>query len=512
MRLGHSERGLNPTGWYRDRLAIAKGATDFVKGLDPTRVVLHHAGAVAGDIYSANTYLNLLPLQEREEWLSAWAKDGDMPVMAVEFGLPLFFTGLRGRAKYTVAKSTEPLFTEFAAMVLGPEAYTLETDEYRRHIAEWHLGDGEYRDWWFEHSLDPAWIELQRLFIRNTWRSWRTYGVSGGMVPWAYTGPFEHWWKGPKQKVDFTPGQRGYHFAEVPAPLLDGKTGEWQRVQPRIEALRAANQPTLAYLGGDPADSFTAKGHHVYGGETITRSVVLINDSRSVQPYEVSCVFAPGLKNPQKQSMSGELAVGEIAVLPVGFDPPTVDERQDVSIELIADIGGTEHRDAFESTMFPPPASDAASGVPTVLIHDPEGDTAAMLERLGVRAEAWDGRGGERWAGAGDWAGGDVAGRVAGVARRFRRGWRAGGHHGPGAGRAAPCGVPGGAVREPAGVRGAGQAFDRGGAGRREPARLERGGDAGARDRRRRARAERGQAAVRLALGQSRERELGDDR
>ena len=393
VRLGHSERGLNPTGWYRDRLAVAKDATDFVKGLDPTRVMLHHAGAVAGDIYSANTYLNLLPLQEREEWLSDWARDGDMPVMAVEFGLPLFFTGLRGRAKYTVAKSTEPLFTEFAAMYLGPNAYTFETDKYRRHIAEWYLGDGKYRDWWFEHSLDPAWIELQRRFIERTWRSWRTYGVSGGMVPWAYTGPFDHWWKGPKQAVDFTPGQRGYHFSEVPAPLLDGKTGEWARVQPRIEALRAANQPTLAYLGGDPADSFTANDHHFVGGETVTQSVVLINDSRAEQPYEISCVFRSDPGTPQKRQLSGRLGVGEIMVLPVTFDLPSVDQRRDASIKLHGEIGGSEQRDTLALTLFPTPGREAASDIPTVLIHDPEGGTAAMLERLGARTEAWDGRG-----------------------------------------------------------------------------------------------------------------------
>ena len=392
LRLGHRERGLNPTGWYRDRLAIAKDATDFVKNLDPTRVILHHAGAVAGDIYSANTYLNLLPLQEREEWLSAWAKDGDMPVMAVEFGLPLFFTGLRGRAKYTVAKHTEPLFTEFAAMYLGPAAYKLETEGYRRHIAEWHLGDGKYRDWWFEHSLDPAWIELQRLFIERTWRSWRTFGVSGGMVPWAYTGPFDHWWKGPKQTVEFTPGQRGYHFAEVPAPLLEGKTGEWQRVEPRIEALRAANQPTLAYLGGDPGDSFTAKDHHFYGGETVTKSVVLINDSRIKQPYRVTCTLKIEGGEQQARSDSGELEVGEVAVLPVSFELPPTDERRGASLTLQGHVGSTPHHDGLALTLFPRARSGAASAVPPVLIYDPEGETTAMLERLGVRIEAWDGQ------------------------------------------------------------------------------------------------------------------------
>jgi beta-galactosidase len=29
----------------------------------------------------------------------------------------------------------------------------------------------------------PSWMKLQDLFIRNTWRSWRTMGIIGGMIP-----------------------------------------------------------------------------------------------------------------------------------------------------------------------------------------------------------------------------------------------------------------------------------------------------------------------------------------
>ena len=51
-----------------------------LKKLDPTRVYYSHAGADTGDVYSMNRYLDLLPLQEREDWLSQWAKDGEMPI------------------------------------------------------------------------------------------------------------------------------------------------------------------------------------------------------------------------------------------------------------------------------------------------------------------------------------------------------------------------------------------------------------------------------------------------
>jgi hypothetical protein len=41
--------------------------------------------------------MDVIPLQEREEWLSYWAVYGDMPYFIVEFGAPLQFAYHRSR-------------------------------------------------------------------------------------------------------------------------------------------------------------------------------------------------------------------------------------------------------------------------------------------------------------------------------------------------------------------------------------------------------------------------------
>ncbi len=45
-----------------------------------------------------------------------------------------------------------------------------------------------YGEWDQDPVIDfsPPYQKLQALFIRNTYRSWRTWGISGGMIPWDY--------------------------------------------------------------------------------------------------------------------------------------------------------------------------------------------------------------------------------------------------------------------------------------------------------------------------------------
>jgi beta-galactosidase len=105
-----------------------------------------------------------------------------------------------------------------------------------------------------ERDYAPSWLKLQDLFITNTWRSWRTMGITGGMIPW----------------------DKGY-------AKLDGK------LTVAGEALRANNSDTLAYIAGAAQTgdiaAFTAKDHSFFAGDSISKQVALINDSRKPQPY-----------------------------------------------------------------------------------------------------------------------------------------------------------------------------------------------------------------------------------
>jgi beta-galactosidase len=120
------------TSVRKKQLGLDLELSGVARGLDPTRAIFAHHGGDVGDVHTVNMYLNMIPLQEREEWLSAWAASGEMPFMAVEFGPPLSNTFLRGRNGFGKRILTEPFVTEYAAMYLGRDAYAAETEAYRK--------------------------------------------------------------------------------------------------------------------------------------------------------------------------------------------------------------------------------------------------------------------------------------------------------------------------------------------------------------------------------------------
>ena len=108
-------RHLGRHGWaqsdplWRQLMGDARQMFAEIKKLDPTRVYYSHEGSDTGDVHSANCYLDLLPLQEREEWLSAWAENGEMPISMTEFGTPVDCTFRRGRDGFGTNITSEPL-------------------------------------------------------------------------------------------------------------------------------------------------------------------------------------------------------------------------------------------------------------------------------------------------------------------------------------------------------------------------------------------------------------------
>lgn len=397
LRIGNSKTMPDAAPHYVDITRRGAEAIEIMRRYEKTRPLTHHHASYLGDIQTANMYLCLIPLQEREEWLSAWAKSGDRPWMAIEFGLPLFFTALRGRWGYFLTANTEPFYTEFEAIYLGRRAYELEAENYRRDIVEFHAGGDLYRtknpssgydSTWHSHDLDPGWIELQALFIKNTWRAWRTWGVTGGMTPWAPAGPYNVWTDGPRKPLPpFEAGRLGPYIPDAPANLFEGKTSRWEENLPRREALREGNQPSLAYIGG-PREAFTAKDHHFYSGAQVEKQAILINDHREPKDYHAAWKITLGTKELGGGSRSGRLGVGENAFLPFDFIVPAVTAKTTGAIHLTARIGSDQHADTFAWRAFPL----LPSAKKPLLVFDPEGESSRMLSALGFALSEWDGK------------------------------------------------------------------------------------------------------------------------
>ncbi|MGH7972949.1 MAG: glycoside hydrolase family 2 TIM barrel-domain containing protein, partial [Limisphaerales bacterium] len=299
-------RHIGSRGWGQDderwHRLMAAGQEMFggLRKLDPSRVYYSHAGAYTGDIYTMNCYMDLLPLQEREDWLSAWAEKGEMPVAMVEFGTPMDCTFRRGRHGFESNITSEPLLTEYAAIYFGSEAYDAEEPKYRQFLHD------QFRDGMLYKSSENRLDEyannhkLQMLFRKNTWRSWRTAGLPGGLRTWS-----------------------------------------WNQ-----DALSDVNGPTLAWIAGPPGD-YTAKDHHFLADQKIKKQLVVINDTRQPQNFTANWTVTVDGKEADRGQIAGQLSVSDIRFVPFQVIAPSVKpgSRGRGQISLVANIGETKHQD-----------------------------------------------------------------------------------------------------------------------------------------------------------------------
>jgi beta-galactosidase len=389
------KREIADEGW-KGRMAVAREANAVLKKLDPTRPVLNHAGSSVGDVYNINAYLNFIPLQEREDWLSEWSKSGDMPLLCIEFGTPWKYSFLRGRWGMQAGR-TEPLISEYCAIYLGAEAYVLETADYRRAIRTKFQGGMTYREWDQDPVVDfsPAYQKLQALFSGNTYRSWRTWGISGGMVPWDYGYGWDVFWNERRRKKvpdvmeylgPFQPGMRGIYASTGLGAFTKPFQPEGADVYPAGVALMEANGPTLAWIAGPP-DAFTAKDHSFAAGQEVSKQTVLINDERTRQSFAYRLDVRLDGKDVVKLDGRGSLAPSQTLFVPLRFRVPDRSGKPTAAgtITLTAQIGTRQHRDAvsFHAFAKPPRLNQK------VRLIDPAGKTRAMLGSLGCAVEEW---------------------------------------------------------------------------------------------------------------------------
>jgi beta-galactosidase len=341
-------RHIGRRGWdetndrWKRLMAAGKEIFDGLKKVDPTRAYYSHAGAYTGDVYTMNCYLDLIPLEEREDWLSDWAGSGEMPISMVEFGTPMDCTFRRGRHGFTSNITSEPLLTEYSAIYFGKDAYTTEEPEYRQYLHDLFRSGMLYNS--SENRLDEYgnMHQIQRLFRTNTWRSWRTAGLPGGLRTWSW--------------------------------IQDG--------------LKENNDATLAWIAG-PAGAYTAKDHHFHPGQKIEKQMVLINDSRRPQDFRASWSATTSGKEVGRGVEQGCLAVSEIRFLPIRFTAPAegTGGKAEGQILLTASIGQSTHHDVLAFRVF----GEDRWGNAEIAVVDPNGITSKMLEDLGYATRAWNG-------------------------------------------------------------------------------------------------------------------------
>lgn len=354
---------LGTTGWNtvqeyavnRQRLAEAFAA---VKAIDPKPIYAHH-GTDNGEVYTSNLYLNFIPLQEREEWLSQWARSGNLPWMGVETGPPLYSSVMRGRDGYSHQGHSEPFPSEWAAVYLGRSAYAKEDPELRRLLkARYKPGNlqKEYEPHIRHDQKDllisnrTGFADVLDLFITNTWRSWRTLGVSGGMICW-------------------------HHDSHPALAAVNGDTLAWIADQGGMPDPEKPHEP-----------AFTGKTHHYAPGSTLRKQVVLINDLRAPADYHATVVATCAGVELLRRELRGTLDVAATTFLPIELTlPASVTGRQVGELRLEAHIAGQAHSHALRFDVIP---ATAPTGL-RLSVYDPAGTTTAWLRQRGCRVTPW---------------------------------------------------------------------------------------------------------------------------
>lgn len=341
------EHGFDETSPRWKALMAAGGKLfDLITKLDPTRPSYSHAGGDVGDVFTLNLYLDMIPLQERDQWLSHWAKHGVMPLLISEFGPPTPEAFRRGRMGFASNVTSEPLLTEWAAIYFGPKAYQWDGARYRLWLHNlfaggWLYHGSEHEFGQEQHFKDYA--ALERLFRTQTGDCWRTAGLSGGTRFWCWT----------------------------------------------TYALKKINFPTLAWIAGRPG-AYTSQAHHYASGQTFQKQIVLINDTRQPQSFTATWAATVGGQTIGHGELHGTLGVAEIHKIPISITAPQIasGSRTNGQITLTATIGKAMHHDQFAFRVYG--AEKPASG--TIAIVDPVGLTSKMIRHLGYTLEPWHGQ------------------------------------------------------------------------------------------------------------------------
>lgn len=387
-RIGQgAELEKTPSPYYKKLLDSGNAIMSVMKKHDPTRPAISHSAGAVGDVHTQNVYLNFIPLQEREAWLSEYVRKGDRSYLSVEFGCPLSFSLMRGReCGPGGVHMTEPMLTEFCAIYLGDAAYRQEWEVYREDVPRSWISTRRYQSWHSRPSMqnNPVFLDLVDLFIRNSYRSWRAMGVTGGMIPWAKGNGWEAQEGFVELRTDRS-GGAGPIVSRMPARhynIYDPET-----ITKPGRTLVETNSDTLAWIAGNRAD-FTAKHHHFYSGTDVEKQLAVINDLRRDAEYRFQYEIRIGTENRRIAggTLNGTAAAGTNVFRPFSFRCPDVAAPVAGDVTISGTIGGIPHRDKFEFTIYPPVRGDKR-----ISVYDPAGKTANHLAGLGFRIDRENG-------------------------------------------------------------------------------------------------------------------------
>ena len=390
--------------WAARNVALAMRAEAIVHRLDPSRIVYHHASGNLGSMHVMNFYPNFVPIQELSDWFGHWSTQGIKPAFMCEYGAPFTWDWTMYRGWYkgqrefgSAAVPWEFCLAEWNAQFLGNRAYAISEAEKRnlRWEAEQFRAGKLWHRWDYPVQVGSSSLEERypvfAMYLKDNWRAFRTWQVSA-ISPWE----FEHFWK-LRDGADRHRHELGtdWHNLQRPGFSPDYEDQPYERMDlsyqrsdwiPTVaaRALMDNNRPLLGYIAGGP-QAFTSKDHIFFPGETVHKQLVVINNSRVTVTADCEWAFkGPGADTGRRQL---SIPTGQQERIPIDLNLPA--SAPSGPYDLVASIrfgNGETQTDNLTINVVEKPTG-VISRVGKVALFDPSGETAKMLEKLGLQSE-----------------------------------------------------------------------------------------------------------------------------
>ncbi|MBQ3809734.1 MAG: hypothetical protein II839_02825, partial [Kiritimatiellae bacterium] len=349
--------GARDMGRHRDtnKVDIAQCMNVARPHANPGTLFFSHGDGNIGDVGNCNFYFNYVPLQEREEWYSFWAENGEIPCYPAEFGAPYYAVWFGYSHKL-------PQMTEWLAKVYGERAYAEEEDamlerclEFARSCARFTHGGWVQPGRRTLYDFSPLGREFNGLLIDRVSRCWRAFG-------------------------------------QGPSPMyLDSWKWDDDPANWMLRNHELSNRDLACFLGGAPA--FTDKTRAYAEGEPIAKQLVFVWDGS--RPTEVAASWRLVDSATGKAVATGSRRVAlepfEIRFEPIELAPPAAkDRRTDYRLEVSfagERVSPDDRTDSFDLSVYPP-AAPAPIG--EVALFDPRDESGAMLAACGVATRRVD--------------------------------------------------------------------------------------------------------------------------
>jgi hypothetical protein len=392
--------------WSENNAKKALRTEAIVAGLDPNRIVYHHASGNLSAMHSSNFYPNWVPIQEMSDWFEHWATVGVKPAFLCEYAAPfgwdwsLYRGWYKGKREFGSAPAPwEFCMAEWNAQFLGDRAFKIsefEKTNLRWEAKQFQAGAVWYR-WDYPYNFDNNLLEertpVLTMHLTDQWRAFRGWGLSANS-PWNYN----FYWKLrngissdlKNLDVDWDNLQRpglSPDFNERADQMdydVSFESSDW--IPTAAKAVIRNNMPLLAYIGGKLA-AFTSKDHNFLPGTKFEKQLIIINNSRR----EVTCECSWTLNIPEgvKGRKTISLATGRQERIPLNFDLPGSLSPGKYDLHSTAKFSnGETQEDSFAIHVLPSFAPEKFKS--KIALFDPRGETRKLLDGMGIQYQLVD--------------------------------------------------------------------------------------------------------------------------